>query len=411
MKVLSISSLYPTPSMPNHGIFVHNRLNAMNSIDDVEVVVVNPLSYGFLHTFFDKYDGMKCVPNHYQRNTLNNIYPIKFFSVPGVFKSIESTMLDGKLSKLCDELAKKHGPFDVVDVHWTYPDLLPAIKVAEKLNIPICVTLRGMEAFYIAENDARTQEIVAQLKKVDAVISLSKEMATYANRVANTDSITSIITNGVDTDKFKFKEQSACRTELSLPSDQTILLGVGSLIERKGFHHVINALSDLAKQEPEKNYHYYILGSTGLEGNYEATLKNLTDKLGLTDRVHFVGKIDNSQLPTWYNACDIFCLSSSGEGSPNVLTEAISCGTPAVATDVGSVSDIMQRANSIGMIINHPACKRSASVLLPSNFAGAIKKISSTPEERKTRADALSVYTWRWCAEQVVDKFRTLTGK
>jgi glycosyltransferase involved in cell wall biosynthesis len=61
----------------------------------------------------------------------------------------------------------------------------------------------------------------------------------------------------------------------------------------------------------------------------------------LRDRVRFVGAVDHEALPNWYRAADLFVLPSRSEGVPNVLLEAMTSGLPFVASDVGSIRDLL----------------------------------------------------------------------
>lgn len=406
MRILAISTLFPTPDMPNHGVFVYNRLNAMAS-EGAEVVVINPLPWSPVHRLFTKYNGIKNTPS-YRKSEALDIYHPRYFSLPGVMKDIEADTAKKAIMKLAAYLKSHHGEFDHIDVHWTYPDLPAALALAKLWNIPCSLTLRGMEAFYQNEPDNRESTISNALSHVDHVISLSKEMADHAQNIAGTGHKTTIIRNGVNTERFKYIAKEVARTKLSLPSDRTILLGVGSLIKRKGFHHVVEALCKLAERWPSKNFHYHILGSTGLEGDFETELRKLAIDLGIGERVHFEGSIPNGDLPYWYNAADLFCLSSFGEGSPNVLTEALSCGCPAVASNVGSVMEIMTSEENLGAVIDsqeHISDSEAGKKWAEAINATAILK------DREERSLAMGKYTWQWCAKKSISALNGLKKK
>ncbi|MBL4588529.1 MAG: glycosyltransferase, partial [Alphaproteobacteria bacterium] len=109
------------------------------------------------------------------------------------------------------------------------------------------------------------------------------------------------------------------------------LISVGNLIELKGHHLVIEALQKLPGVE------LHIVG----EGPKEAELKQLASHLGVDDRVHFLGYKTHQQLAELYNQADALILASSREGMPNVLLEAMACGTPVIATNVGGAEEVI----------------------------------------------------------------------
>jgi glycosyltransferase involved in cell wall biosynthesis len=103
-----------------------------------------------------------------------------------------------------------------------------------------------------------------------------------------------------------------------------VVLGAGSLIERKDFPTLVHAFARLARSRPAR---LIVLG----EGPERPRLERLVGELGLVDLVALPGFVAN---PLAYMAkADVLALSSRVEGMPTVIIEALACGTPIVATD------------------------------------------------------------------------------
>ncbi len=387
-KILAISYLFPNSEKPNHGIFVFNRLNAMAEYADV--TVINPIPWSPLHKHIEKFKHLSRIPFKTTRGKLT-IYHPRYFSIPGYFKGIEVFSYKQAVRNIIKQIGFD---FDLVDLHWTFPDLPTGDYLSNNYKIPYRVTLRGMEAFHQQDGDVRETVVAHYLSKVDAIVSLSEEMADTADSIASTRHKTKVVRNGVDTDAFYYKGLAESREKLALPIDQKIVLGVGAIIHRKGFDVVIKALKKIILQLNLDNTHFYILGSEGAEGDYRKQLKKLVEQQGLKEHVHFVGAVPNEQLVDWYNAADVFCLSSRGEGSPNVLTEALACGCPAVATRVGSVPEIMRSEDNLGHVVEVDDIK---------DMITKLSELLLTEHDRKQQADDFGKYTWEWCAKQVLD--------
>ena len=133
-----------------------------------------------------------------------------------------------------------------------------------------------------------------------------------------------VVYNGIDTKRFTPGDQSQARHLMGLPQNVPLIGCSGRLEEVKGQEVLIDAL---AKMPPET--HLALAGS----GTIEEKLRQQTKKLGLIDRVHFLGRIDH--MPLFYQALDIFCLPSRQEGFPLSPLEAQACGIRTAVTDVG----------------------------------------------------------------------------
>jgi glycosyltransferase involved in cell wall biosynthesis len=127
-----------------------------------------------------------------------------------------------------------------------------------------------------------------------------------------------------------------------------VILSVGYLIERKGHHHVVAALKALENRGFTGEL--LVAGTAGREGHYEDEIKRLVSKLGLEQRVRFLGQVAPDILAEIMAAADVLCLCSAREGWPNVVHEALACGTPVIATDVGGVRKLIG-SQSYGHVI------------------------------------------------------------
>lgn len=391
-NVLAISYLFPNSQQPNHGIFVYNRLKALSEL--VNVRVINPIPYFPGQQFLSRYESMRSVPEFEEINGISVYHP-RYFSIPGYLKGIEAGTYRHAVQHVLNNQLKDYD-FDIIDLHWTYPDLPTGVALKKATGKPMICTLRGMEAFHIGQGIAREKYIQEGLKQADKLIALSQELKDTADNITGQPEKSHVVINGVDTDAFYYIDQVVARQHIKLPCDTNskIILGVGSLIYRKGFDRVIDALPAIKEKIP--NVKYIILGSEGPEGDYRAQLKAKVAEKGLQDSVIFYGGVPNADLVYWYNAADVFCLSSRGEGSPNVLSEALACGCPVVSTDVGSAKDILANAGKIECVIS------TVNDYFP--FSGKISNYLSEANRSDCRqeiAKRQSLCDWNWCADYV----------
>ena len=152
--------------------------------------------------------------------------------------------------------------------------------------------------------------------------------AAIARALPGTDA--QIIANGVDTTRFVPSSQAACRRELGLPLDGTLVGAAGRLETVKGHDQLITALSLMPPG--------IALAIAG-DGSQRDALESLARTLGVGQRVHFLGMLGDTAA--FYPALNLYCLPSRNEGLPLSLLEAQACGVPAVATDVGSVREAL----------------------------------------------------------------------
>ncbi|AZZ92831.1 glycosyltransferase [Hahella sp. KA22] len=133
-----------------------------------------------------------------------------------------------------------------------------------------------------------------------------------------------VIPNGIDTRRFKPGDKAAARRSFGLPDDQAIIGCAARMHEVKGHDILLDAMFRLPP-----NVHLALAG----KGPQEAHLQRQVRDLNLSDRVHFLGLVDD--MPRFYQALDVFCLASKAEGMPLSPLEAQACGARAVITDVG----------------------------------------------------------------------------
>jgi glycosyltransferase involved in cell wall biosynthesis len=147
-----------------------------------------------------------------------------------------------------------------------------------------------------------------------------------------------------------------------------VLVSVGALVERKGMHRVIDCLPVLLKRYPE--LHYAIVGGASPEGDNRAELAAQVARLGLAERVHFLGALPPDELKWALSASDIFVLSTRNEGWANVFLEAMACGLPIVTTDVGGNAEVVCR-DELGSIVpfgDAAALQRALDAALTKNW-------------------------------------------
>jgi glycosyltransferase involved in cell wall biosynthesis len=184
------------------------------------------------------------------------------------------------------------------------------------------------------------------LRQASRVISVSSDV-TDRLQVERNISCDKIVTikNGIDTDLFhsvEFDEKASIRRELGLPADGFIIGTVGRVVRVKNYPLLVSAFSRFASVAG--NACLVIVG----DGDRAQEIAALVHQLKLDDRVVLAGAKTNTLK--WYQAFDVFALSSLSEGTPMVLLEAGACGLPCLVTNVGGNIEVVKNQTN-GIVV------------------------------------------------------------
>lgn len=236
---------------------------------------------------------------------------------------------------------QRHYRFELIDAHFGHPTAAAAALMSAAFGQPFVVTLRGDETRH-ATYSLRRFWMSWALRRACRVITVSERLRQFAIGLGVPPDRVCTIPNGIDPRIYYPRDRPAARAKHGIPPDQPMLLSAGYLIERKGHHRAIAALAALRRNGIPAGL--WIVGGAGREGRYEGRLRDLARELAVEEHVHFAGSVPQDTVAEYMSAADVFCLASSREGWPNVVHEALGCGTPVVASDVGGTPDLIPSA-------------------------------------------------------------------
>jgi glycosyltransferase involved in cell wall biosynthesis len=200
------------------------------------------------------------------------------------------------------------------------------------------------------------------------------------------------VPKGVDTVLFR-PEGTNRRAALGL-QDRQVVVAVSRLVPIKNVGLLVDAMAHVRRDRPDA--HLLVVG----EGPERAALEQRARDAGVKAAVTFAGYVPHHELAACYRAADVFALPSEFDNSPNALLEAMACGLPVVATDVGGVRDFVDR--------------RKGSELVPpgdaSALAAAIVRALAHPEGARdagahNRRFVLEHFSWRTSARKLLDVY------
>jgi glycosyltransferase involved in cell wall biosynthesis len=393
MKVLVVSSMFPNNKQPTFGIFVKNRMQALSRHADLSIVA--PIPYCPLVEYMDRYAYRTGVVSYEKIDSLDIFHP-RHFSFPMILKPLDGVFYYRALNRF---VRRREEEFDLIDAHLAFPDGYAAALLGKKLKIPVVITLRGHDIFELPKHPVRIRQVIRTLKEADKVISVCQALKDGAVKLGVPAEKISVYPNGVFPDLFYPVDRDEARRILDLPLDKKIILSVGNLVKRKGFHHIIDALA-LLKSSGKENILLIIVGNPGIEGNIKNQLQEQIKRLGLEKQVLLAGARPYNELCSWYNAADLFCLASSKEGWANVLLEALACGIPVVATSFWGNKEVIT-SKTLGILVDSQD---------PQVLAQALNKALEEKWDRNAIIGYARQNSWEKIAENIAQEWRKLTS-
>ncbi|MCX8006021.1 MAG: glycosyltransferase [Burkholderiaceae bacterium] len=334
---------------------------------------------------FGRFGVYAAAPLHEQRHGIPVYHP-RYLSLPRVGAALRLRSLAGAYARVAAALRRDGWEGEVVDAHYLYPDAVAAAAVARRLSLPLVVTARGSDVNYFARLPGPRRHILAALAQARRVITVSQALRDALVALGARAEAIEVLRNGVDTALFRRGGGPEVRARLGLGA-QRLVVSVGNLVPEKGHLLALEAVARLA------GVHLLLVG----EGPLHRQLIARAAQLGVKSRVHFCGNVAQAELARIYSAADVLVLASAREGWPNVLLEALACGTPVVASDVGGVREIVTDG-----AVGHVVSERTAEA-----FAAAIARTLASGFD----AVALRRYAERFSWTPVVQRYRQILAE
>ena len=278
---------------------------------------------------------------------------------------------------------------DLIHVHGhPYLSSFLAAKIAKRYSKPLVLTQHNTFIEYnniwdIAEklNDLAVGKQV--LKEADKIIVVSNATRNYVLSLGADPEKTVVLHNGVDLNRFKPlpEVKGEMRKKLGISEDTCVVLTVRRLVYKNGIDTLLESAEIAVKKNPK-----LVFVVVGRGPDFEEVKERIV-QLEMQRNFRLTGFVSDEDLPFYYNVADLFALpSKSGEGLPLVALEAMACGLPVIATDVGGTSEVM--SEDYGKLVPPNA---------PNLLAEAILKFSCkdlTALKKELRAMMEQKYSW-----------------
>jgi teichuronic acid biosynthesis glycosyltransferase TuaC len=336
--IVVLSSLFPSAVQPLAGLFIRERMFYVGR--RLPLVVVSPSPWFPLQRLIARWrPGFRLGAPREESQFGTPVWYPRYFSVPGVLKRLDGWFMAlGAWPRL--RALKRAGQLDLLDAHFGYPDGCAATRLGRWLGVPVTITMRGTEARH-ARDPALRPLLARGLLQANRVFAVSESLRQVALDLGVPPERVRVVGNGVDLARFRPIDRTKARAALSLPARAPVLVSVGGLCERKGFHRVIDCLPALHALGIDA--HLLVVGGPSAEGDWTEQLKAQVHELGLAERVHFTGPVSPPDLHRVLSAADVFVLATRNEGWANVFLEAMACGLPVVTTAVGGNAEVVSR--------------------------------------------------------------------
>jgi teichuronic acid biosynthesis glycosyltransferase TuaC len=322
--VLTLTPFYPIEEDDAQGCFVAESLTAL------EAAGIQNTVFSVRPFYREKINPGKSAPPAFWR---------RFFTLPGgVGLPSAGNFLALRLLHEVRDLHRKN-PFDLIHAHAALPCGHAALQLANKLGIPLVVTVHGLDVFFTNQVSGIWGDWCKRISRrvyrsAAKTICISGKVRDCISHEMSADA--EVVYNGVDPGIF---------TPSKKIEGQDFILSVGNLIPIKGHELLLRAFANVRERFPKLKCE--IIG----DGPKRAHLEALARELAIADHVHFRGRQSRAAVAAAMGQCTLFALPSSYEGLGCVYLEAMAAGKPVIACSGQGIEEVIQHGNN-GLLIS-----------------------------------------------------------
>ena len=238
------------------------------------------------------------------------------------------------LSEIRDEFAYEH-----VLCSWLYPDGCAVARLAGEMSFPYTLIAQGTDAHQYLQIPTRKRLILSAIDGSERVITRSRMLSKLLEEAGVQSEKCLPVYNGVNTEIFHPGGGEITRNELGLPLKEKILLFVGNFLPIKDPLLLIRTHGIISRSHKDTIVRLVLVG----QGPLEKKMKEQVASEGTLDRVVIPGAKKSEEVARYMQAADLLCIPSRNEGLPNVLLQALACGLPVIANDVGGIAEVLNQ--------------------------------------------------------------------
>ncbi|MGA1983725.1 MAG: glycosyltransferase [Acidobacteriaceae bacterium] len=325
LKIAVVTRYFPNSEQPTHGRSAYQTLRVLAREADVRVFYPNSTYPSFLkpqNRTYNKLDPTYSLPdvkvNYYD-------YP----ALPLISRPFNGWMVARTLLPHVRSFAP-----DLIFSFILYPYGYAAMQIGQALSVPVVVMGIGSDIHRIGDRFSAMHTRTV-LHGVDFLVAVSDDLRRKAVAMGAPPEKTRAIVNGCDLSVFQVRDRGEARQQLEIGPASEAVVYIGRMDVKKGLRELIEAAAALHPHRP--GLQVYLVG----EGPDLHLIKSVIRASGAAGYIHLRPPCAFDDVATWIAASDLVTLPSYMEGCPNVVLEALACGRPVVATNVGGIPEIM----------------------------------------------------------------------
>jgi len=316
-------------------------------------------------------------------------------SLPTVFKLPRPSLMGklfgpGEMKIIRQQLQKA----DVLHLHGVWsPTVFQIAKAARQMRIPYVVSLHGMLDDWCMSQRNLKKRLFLALGGKTLLEQAARVHCTASAEVAQSHKwfpkgTATVIPCLMDLSAYRDlpgREPAAKKFAFLADSTTPTILFLSRLHYKKGIEHLLRAAAELKARGVKAQF---ALAGNG-DPEYVQSLKDLSQQLALTDRVHFVGQVSGAEKVSLYQNATVFALPTSQENFGLVLIEALACGTPIITTKGVDIWRDVQESGAATIVDQNP-----------SQLADAIANVIGDAPGRQIMSDKARPWVFKTYAEE-----------
>lgn len=383
LKIAVVTAHFPSSAHPTDGRSVYQTLRALSFKADVQVFFPEPAYPSILKL------GRR------SRVDLNSSYSpppgvkVNYYNYPA-FPLVSRPFNGWTAARVLLPHVRNFAP-DLILSYFLYPDAFAGLQVGKALSVPVVARGVGGDVHNIGDWIS-LMHTRAVLREADSLVMVSSDLRARAIAMGAPPEKIRTIVNGCDLSVFHVDDRLAARQKLRIDPGAEAAVFIGRMDVKKGLRELVEAAATLHSQRP--NLQVYLVG----EGPDKPLIERAIQANSATSYIHLVPGCSFNDVAVWMAAADLVTLPSYMEGCPNVILEALACGRPVVATNVGGIPEIMSEE-----------CGRIVPPRDPAALAHALASVL----DRIWDAVAISAHrsrSWNVVAAELLEIFESLVS-